>query len=66
LKEFPFRVHFFNNNRGRDYYWYNLGGTQSGSCNPTMSINEISNYLKTDLNWLKKKFNEYDINANLK
>ena len=48
------------------HFEYDLGGAQSGSHNPTMSTNEISNYLKTDLNWLKKKFNEYGINANLK
>jgi hypothetical protein len=29
-----------------------------------MSISEISKYLKTDLNWLKKKFHEFGINAN--
>ena len=40
---------------------YDLGGAESGSKNPTMSIKEISNYMKNDLNWLEKKFSEYGI-----
>jgi sugar phosphate isomerase/epimerase len=45
------------------HFEYDLGGAESGSRNPTMSKSEISNYLKTDLAWLKRKFNEYGINA---
>lgn len=40
---------------------YDLGGAESGSKNPTMSIKEISNYMKNDLNWLENKFSEYGI-----
>jgi L-ribulose-5-phosphate 3-epimerase len=48
------------------HFEYDLGGAESGSRNPTMSISKISDYLKTDLNWLKKKFNVYGINSDLK
>jgi sugar phosphate isomerase/epimerase len=43
------------------HYEYDLGGAQSGSKNPTMSLKEISNYMINDLNWLKDKFNEHGI-----
>jgi len=43
------------------HYEYNLGGAQSGSKNPTMSLQEIMGFMKNDLNWLKKKFNEQGI-----
>jgi len=43
------------------HYEYDLGGAQSGSKNPTMSLKEISDFMKKDLNWLKNKFNEYGI-----
>jgi len=43
------------------HYEYDLGGAQSGSKNPTMSLKEISDYMKNDLNWLKNKFNEHGI-----
>jgi L-ribulose-5-phosphate 3-epimerase len=43
------------------HYEYDLGGAQSGSKNPTMSIKEISDFMKNDLNWLKKKFSEHGI-----
>jgi L-ribulose-5-phosphate 3-epimerase len=45
------------------HYEYDLGGAQSGSKNPTMSVKEISDYMKTDLNWLKSKFREHNINT---
>jgi sugar phosphate isomerase/epimerase len=40
---------------------YELGGAQSGSKNPTMSLKEISDFIKKDLNWLKKKLKEQGI-----
>jgi L-ribulose-5-phosphate 3-epimerase len=43
------------------HYEYDLGGAQSGSKNPTMSLKEISDFMKSDLNWLKNKFREHDI-----
>ena len=43
------------------HYEYDLGGAQSGSKNPTMSLKEISDFMKNDLNWLKNKFNEHGI-----
>ncbi len=43
------------------HYEYDLGGAQSGSRNPTMSLEEISTYMTTDLNWLKNKFDEHGI-----
>jgi L-ribulose-5-phosphate 3-epimerase len=43
------------------HYEYDLGGAQSGSKNPTMSLQEMSGLMKTDLNWLKNKFREHDI-----
>ena len=44
------------------HYEYDLGGAQSGIKNPTMSREKISEYMKTDLNWLKMKFKEHGIN----
>jgi len=43
------------------HYEYDLGGAQSGSKNPTMSLEEIMDFMKKDLNWLKNKFNEHGI-----
>jgi sugar phosphate isomerase/epimerase len=43
------------------HYEYNLGGAESGSKTTTMSVKEISEIMKTDLNWLKKKLIEYGI-----
>jgi len=43
------------------HYEYDLGGAQSGSKNPTMSLEKISEFLKNDLNWLKKKLSEHGI-----
>ena len=43
------------------HYEYDLGGAQSGDKNPTMSLEEISRYLTTDLNWLKTKFKDHGI-----
>lgn len=43
------------------HFEYDLGGAQSGSLNPTMSLNEISNFMTNDLNWLKKKLSEYAV-----
>jgi len=47
----PFTIH----------YEYDLGGAESGSKTTTMSIKEISDFMKNDLNWLKNKFKEYGI-----
>ena len=41
------------------HYEYDLGGAQSGIKNPTMSLEKISEYMRTDLNWLKMKFKEH-------
>jgi len=43
------------------HYEYDMGGAQSGSINPTMSLSEIIGYLKNDLTWLKNKFNQNGI-----
>ncbi|MCK4922657.1 MAG: TIM barrel protein [Bacteroidales bacterium] len=43
------------------HYEYDLGEAQRGSRNPTMSLNEISDFMKKDLIWLKNKYNEYGI-----
>jgi len=43
------------------HYEYDLGGAQSGSKHPTMSLQEIMGFMKNDLNWLKKKFGEQGI-----
>lgn len=45
------------------HYEYDLGGAQSGSKNPTMSLKEISDFMSKDLNWLKKKFMEHGISS---
>ncbi len=43
------------------HYEYDLGGAQSGIKNPTMSREKISEYMKSDLNWLKMKFKGHGI-----
>lgn len=43
------------------HYEYDLGGAQSGIGKPTMSLEEISRYMKNDLNWLKMKYKEHGI-----
>lgn len=43
------------------HYEYDLGGAQSGSRKPSMSLKEISDFMKNDLIWLKKKFNDHGI-----
>lgn len=43
------------------HYEYDLGGAESGSKNPTMSLTKISDFMKNDLNWLKKKLSEHSI-----
>jgi hypothetical protein len=45
------------------HYEYELGGAESGKRNPTMSPEKISEYLTTDLNWLKMKFKEHGIDG---
>jgi len=45
------------------HYEYDLGGAQSGDKNPTMSREKISEFLITDLNWLKMKFKEHEIDG---
>jgi len=43
------------------HYEYDLGGAQSGKKNPTMSLDEITVFLKNDLKWLTNKLNEHKI-----
>jgi sugar phosphate isomerase/epimerase len=43
------------------HYEYDLGGAESGSRNPSMSLEDISDFMRTDLAWLSKKFSEYGI-----
>lgn len=43
------------------HYEYDLGEAQRGSRNPSMSLEKISEFMKNDLNWLKKLFNEHGI-----
>lgn len=43
------------------HYEYDLGGAEHGKKNPTMGLDEISNYLKNDLMWLKDRFKKHDI-----
>lgn len=44
------------------HYEYELGGAELGNTKPKMSLDEITVFLKNDLNWLKKKFTEQGIN----
>ena len=37
------------------HFEYNLGGAESGIKDPTMSLGEITTYLKNDLDWFKNK-----------
>jgi len=43
------------------HYEYDLGGAELGKTNPKMGLDEISVYLKKDLNWLKNKFKQHGI-----
>lgn len=43
------------------HFEYDLGGAQSGRIDPTMSLEDIILYLKSDLRWLKNKLAEYKI-----
>jgi L-ribulose-5-phosphate 3-epimerase len=43
------------------HYEYDLGGAELGKPNPDMGLDKILDYLKSDLNWLKMKFNEHGI-----
>jgi len=43
------------------HYEYDLGGAESGIKNPNMNLDQIIVYLKDDLNWLRKKLNEFKI-----
>ena len=43
------------------HYEYDLGGAEHGSRNPGMSLNEISKWLKKDLNFLDNQFREFDL-----
>jgi len=43
------------------HYEYELGGAEKGSRNPTMSLEDISEFMITDLKWLKDKFDKYKI-----
>jgi sugar phosphate isomerase/epimerase len=45
------------------HYEYDLGGAESGSRNPTMSLEEISDFMIKDLNWLNNKFKEHGISG---
>lgn len=44
------------------HYEYDLGGAEKGSRNPTMSLKDISEFMISDLKWLKNKFSEHNIN----
>jgi len=43
------------------HYEYDLGGAELGMAKPTMSLDQILVYLKNDLKWLKRKFQENGI-----
>ncbi|WP_339714677.1 TIM barrel protein [uncultured Kriegella sp.] len=43
------------------HYEYDFGGAEHGRKDPSMGIAEISDYMKTDLVWLKNKFKMHDI-----
>ncbi len=42
------------------HYEYDLGGAEHGKKDPTMGLEEISNYLKNDLVWLKNKYKDHN------
>ena len=43
------------------HYEYDLGGAEHGSRNPEMPLDEISGWLKKDLNFLENKFEEFSL-----
>ena len=43
------------------HYEYDLGGAEHGDKNPSMSLDEINNWLKKDITFLKNEFNKYGI-----
>ena len=45
------------------HYEYDLGGAEHGNKTTAMSLTDISNYLKADLEWLRKKLGEHGLNG---
>lgn len=43
------------------HYEYDLGGAEHGNKNPTMSLDEINNWLKKDITFLKNQFEKYGL-----
>jgi L-ribulose-5-phosphate 3-epimerase len=43
------------------HFEYDLGGAQLGKSNPTMSLTNISAFLKTDYTWFRNKLKEFGI-----
>lgn len=43
------------------HYEYDLGGAEHGSRNPGMSLDEISKWLKKDLNFLENQFQKFNL-----
>ena len=43
------------------HFEYNLGGAENGKLNPSMSLKDISVYLKNDDDWFRGKLKEFEI-----
>jgi len=43
------------------HYEYNLGGAEHGDRNPTMGLDEISQWLKKDITFLKQQFKKFGL-----
>jgi L-ribulose-5-phosphate 3-epimerase len=43
------------------HFEYDLGGADLGKPNPTMSLQDISVFMETDINWLRPKLKEFGI-----
>jgi L-ribulose-5-phosphate 3-epimerase len=43
------------------HYEYDLGGAEHGDQNPTMSLDEINNWLKKDITFLTNEFSKYGL-----
>lgn len=44
------------------HYEYNLGGAESGKTETNMPLKDILFFVKKDLNWLREKFSQYQLN----
>lgn len=43
------------------HFEYDLGGAQLGKSNPTMNLSDISQFMRSDIDWLRNKLKEFGV-----